>query len=293
MRIVRTFADCRSFATGSTGLVPTLGFIHEGHLDLMSRCRRENDLVISSLFVNPLQFNDPADFDAYPRKFDRDAALMEEAGVDVLFAPSVEEMYPAEPVTTVVVKGITESMEGAHRPGHFEGVATVVTKLLAGVQPDRAYFGKKDAQQLTMVTRMVGDLSMPVEIVPCSTVRESDGLALSSRNVRLSDEARRLAVGLSRGLFDAADLVASGERDGAVIEQALAEQLAAMAPEYVTLADRFSAEPIARLDRPAFLAAAVEVGGIRLIDNVWLEADGSSDRGWCLEETSILYGEER
>ena len=293
MRIVRTFADCRSFATGSTGLVPTLGFIHEGHLDLMSRCRRENDLVISSLFVNPLQFNDPADFDAYPRKFDRDAALMEEAGVDVLFAPSVEEMYPAEPVTTVVVKGITESMEGAHRPGHFEGVATVVTKLLAGVQPDRAYFGKKDAQQLTMVTRMVGDLSMPVEIVPCSTVRESDGLALSSRNVRLSDEARRLAVGLSRGLFDAADLVASGERDGAVIEQALAEQLAAMAPEYVTLADRFSAEPIARLDRPAFLAAAVEVGGIRLIDNGWLEADGSSDRGWCLEETSILYGEER
>lgn len=293
MRIVRTFADCRSLAIGSTGLVPTLGFVHEGHLDLMSRCRRENDLVISSLFVNPLQFDDPADFDAYPRKFDRDAALMEEAGVDVLFAPSLEEMYPAEPVTAVVVRGITEFMEGADRPGHFEGVATVVTKLLAGIQPDRAYFGKKDAQQLTMVTRMVGDLSMPVEIVPCSTVREADGLALSSRNVRLSDEARRLAVGLSRGLFDAADLVAAGERDGAVIEQAVAEQLAGMAPEYVTLADRFSAEPIARLDRPAFLAAALEVGGIRLIDNVWLEPDGSSDRGRCLEETSILYGEER
>ncbi len=292
MRIVETFAECRSLATGSTGLVPTLGFVHEGHLDLMSRCRRENDLVISSLFVNPLQFNDPADFDAYPRKFERDARLMEGAGVDVLFAPALEEMYPVEPVTAVVVKGITESMEGAHRPGHFEGVATVVTKLLAGIQPDRAYFGKKDAQQLTMVARLVTDLSLPVDIVACSTVRESDGLALSSRNVRLSGEARHFAARLSQGLFAAADLVAAGERDGAQIERAVANQLAERPAEYVTLADRTSAEPIVRLDRPAFLAAAVEVGGVRLIDNVWLEPDGSSDRGWRLQETSILYGEE-
>jgi len=291
VRIVKTFAECRSLASDSTGLVPTLGFVHEGHLDLMSRCRRENDLVISSLFVNPLQFGDPADFDAYPRKFDRDAGLMEAADVDVLFAPSLEEMYPVEPVTAVVVKGITESMEGAHRPGHFEGVATVVTKLLAGIQPDRAYFGKKDAQQLTMVTRMVPDLSLPVEIVACPTVREADGLALSSRNVRLSDQARRLAVGLSEGLFAAADLVASGERDGAAIERTVTAQLAGMSAEYVTLADRASAEPIVQLDRPAFLAAAVEVGGVRLIDNVWLETDGSSDRGRRLDETSILYGE--
>lgn len=291
MRMVETFAECRSLTSDSTGLVPTLGFVHEGHLDLMSRCRRENDLVISSLFVNPLQFNDPADFDAYPRKFERDARLMEEAGVDVLFAPTLAEMFPVEPVTTVVVKGITELMEGTHRPGHFEGVATVVTKLLAGIQPDRAYFGKKDAQQLTMVTRLVTDLSLPVDIVPCSTVREADGLALSSRNVRLSDKDRRLAARLSQGLFAAADLVASDERDGAEIKRAVADQLVGLSAEYVTLADRVNAQPMIRLDRPAFLAAAIEVGGVRLIDNVWLEPDGSSDRGLRLEGPSILYGE--
>lgn len=289
MMVVESFAECRAAAHGSVGLVPTLGFVHEGHLDLMARCRRENDLVISSLFVNPLQFNEAADFDAYPRKFERDARLMEVAGVDVLFAPSLDEMYPLEPVTRVVVGGITDAMEGAYRPGHFEGVATVVTKLLAGIQPDRAYFGKKDAQQLAMVTRLTMDLSLPAEIVPCSTVREADGLALSSRNVRLPPRCRDDAVRLSKGLFAAADLVATGERSSAVLEQTVTEGLGGMAVEYVTLADRVTAEPLIDLDRPAFLAGAIEVGGVRLIDNVWLDPDGTSDRGSFLDRTSILY----
>ncbi len=289
MMVVKSFAECRAAAHGSVGLVPTLGFVHEGHLDLMARCRRENDLVISSLFVNPLQFNEAADFDAYPRKFERDARLIEAAGVDVLFAPSLDEMYPLEPVTRVVVGGITDAMEGAHRPGHFEGVATVVTKLLAGIQPDRAYFGKKDAQQLAMVTRLTMDLSLPTEIVPCSTVREADGLALSSRNVRLPTGCRDDAVLLSKGLFAAADLVAAGERSSAVLEQTVTEGLGGMPVEYVTLADRVTAEPLIDLDRPAFLAGAIEVGGVRLIDNVWLDPDGTSDRGSFLDRTSILY----
>lgn len=289
MKIVETFADCRAAAQGSVGLVPTLGFVHEGHLDLMARCRRENDQVISSLFVNPIQFNEPSDFDAYPRKFERDARLIEGAGVDVLFAPSPAEMYSLEPVTRVVVGGITDAMEGAHRPGHFEGVATVVTKLLAGIQPDRAYFGKKDAQQLAMVTRLAIDLSMPVEIVPCSTVRETNGLALSSRNVQLPAGSRGDAVRLSQGLFAAADLVAAGERSSVVLERAVTARLGGMAVEYVTLADRVTAQPMVDLDRPGFLAGAIEVGGVRLIDNVWLDPDGSSDRGTFLDRTSILY----
>lgn len=289
MKIVETFAECRAAAQGSVGLVPTLGFVHEGHLDLVARCRRENDQVMASLFVNPLQFNEASDFDGYPRKFERDSRFMEGAGVDVLFAPSLDEMYPREPVTRVVVGGITDAMEGAHRPGHFAGVATVVTKLLAGIQPDRAYFGKKDAQQLAMVTRLTIDLSLPVEIVPCSTVREMDGLALSSRNVRLPAVSRVDAVRLSQGLFAAADLVAAGERSSAVLERAVTDRLGGLAVEYVTLADRVTAQPLVDLDRPGFLAGAIEVGGVRLIDNVWLDPDGSSDRGSFLDRASILY----
>lgn len=289
MKVIETFAECRSLAKGSIGLVPTLGYLHEGHLDLMSQARVGNDQVMASLFVNPLQFDEVADFDAYPRQFDRDARLMEQAEVDILFAPSVEEMYPIEPVTRVVVGGLTESMEGAHRPGHFAGVATVVTKLLAGLQPDRAYFGKKDAQQLAMVMRLTVDLSLPVEIVPCSTVRESDGLALSSRNVRIPAGDRDQATRVSEGLFAAADLAASGERDGQVLERAVSAHLIGIYVEYVALAERATARPLATLDRPAFLATAVRIGGIRLIDNVWLEPDGTSDRGTLLRSTSILY----
>lgn len=289
MKVVETFAEARSLVEGSIGLVPTLGYLHEGHLDLMSQARLGNDQVMASLFVNPLQFDDPTDFDAYPRQMERDAKLMERAGVDILFAPTVEEMYPIEPVTRVVVGVLTESMEGAHRPGHFAGVATVVTKLLAGLQPDRAYFGKKDAQQLAMVMRLTVDLSLPVEIVPCSTVRESDGLALSSRNVRIPAGDRDQATRVSVGLFAAADLAASGERDAQVLERAVSEHLTGVDVEYVTLAERETARPLARLDRPAFLATAVRIGGVRLIDNVWLEPDGACDRGTLLGSTSILY----
>jgi len=289
VKVVETFAEGRSLAKGSIGLVPTLGYLHEGHLDLMSQARAGNDQVMTSLFVNPLQFDEVADFDAYPRQFDRDARLMKRAGVDILFAPSVEEMYPIEPVTRVVVDVVTDSMEGAHRPGHFAGVATVVTKLLAGLQPDRAYFGKKDAQQLAMVIRLTVDLSLPVEIVPCSTVRESDGLALSSRNVRIPAGDRDQAARVSRGLFAAADLAASGETDGQLLEWAVSEHLMGLDVEYVTLADRETARPLATLDRPAFLATAVRIGGVRLIDNVWLEPDGTSDRGTLLRSKSTLY----
>ncbi len=289
MKVAETFAECRSLTEGSIGLVPTLGYLHEGHLDLMSRAKVGNDQVMASLFVNPLQFDEVADFDAYPRQFERDARLMKQAGVDILFAPSVEEMYPIEPVTRVVVGGLTESMEGAHRPGHFAGVATVVTKLLAGLQPDRAYFGKKDAQQLAMVIRLTVDLSLPVEIVPCSTIRESDGLALSSRNIRIPAGDRDRAARVSKGLFAAAELAASGERDGQVLERAALEYLIGIDVEYVALAERATAQRLATLDRPAFLATAVRIGGVRLIDNVWLEPNGTSDRGTLLRSTSILY----
>lgn len=287
MRIVEKFTDVRG-ATSTMGLVPTLGFIHEGHLDLMRTARAENELLVASLFVNPLQFNEPADFDAYPRDLERDASLMESAGVDVLFAPTLQEMYPSEPLTRVHVDLISDELEGAHRPGHFEGVATVVTKLLAGIQPDRAYFGKKDAQQLAVVTRLVVDLSLPVEIIPCSTVREVDGLALSSRNVRI--ESRTDALKLSQGLFGAASLVGDGERHASVLERRVRDHLVGLDPEYVTLASRETCQPIPVLDRPAFLAVACAVGDVRLIDNIWLDQDGSADLGKRLSSPSSLYG---
>lgn len=289
MRVVENFSECRATRRGRVGLVPTLGFVHEGHLDLIARARAENDHVVASLFVNPLQFDDGSDFDAYPRQFDRDARLMAGAGVDVLFAPPLAEMYPVEPVTRVVVTGVTDTLEGAHRPGHFDGVATVVTKLLAGIQPDRAYFGKKDAQQLAMVTRMSMDLSLPVEIVGCSTIRESDGLALSSRNVRIPSGHRAEAVRISAGLFAAADLAAAGERDAGRLEGAVTRSMVGTEIDYVSLADRSTGLPVDSLDRPAFLAIAARVGGVRLIDNLWLEADGSADRGTRLTGPSILY----
>jgi pantoate--beta-alanine ligase len=244
-----------------------------------------------SLFVNPLQFESSSDLDRYPRAIERDAALAKSGGVDVLFAPSVTEMYPEEPATRVRVGGVSEAMEGAHRPGHFEGVATVVAKLFAGIGPNVACFGRKDAQQLAVVRTMARDLSFPVEIFGVSTVRESDGLALSSRNVRITD--REAARGLSMGLFAAAAAVASGERAAAALERIVAEVAGDTGAEvqYVTLADRESATPIERLDREAFLAVAAVVGEVRLIDNVFLDPDGTVDLGARLDRRSILYGE--
>jgi pantoate--beta-alanine ligase len=290
MRIVDTFAEVR--VTGrSVALVPTMGYLHEGHLACVGAARERADLVVMSLFVNPLQFESSSDLDRYPRAIERDAALAKSGGVDVLFAPSVTEMYPEEPATRVRVGGVSEAMEGAHRPGHFEGVATVVAKLFAGIGPNVACFGRKDAQQLAVVRTMARDLSFPVEIFGVSTVRESDGLALSSRNVRITD--REAARGLSMGLFAAAAAVASGERAAAALERIVAEVAGDTGAEvqYVTLADRESATPIERLDREAFLAVAAVVGEVRLIDNVFLDPDGTVDLGARLDRRSILYGE--
>ena len=290
MKVVETFAAARRSGGTSVGLVPTMGYLHEGHLALVTALRGRCDRVTMSIFINPLQFDDPADLDRYPRSLDRDLALAETAGVDVVFAPPAEEMYPAPPLTRVIVSELDEEMEGAHRPGHFDGVATVVAKLFAGIGPELAAFGRKDGQQLAVVRRLVADLSLPVTIVEVPTVREVDGLALSSRNVFLTD--RTAALGLSGGLFAAADAVAAGERSGALLEEIVRDTAtsAGAQVEYATLADRQRARRIATLDRPAFLAIAARVGAVRLIDNVVLEPDGSSDRGTRLDGPSILGG---
>lgn len=292
MRRLDRLADVRRERRGTTALVPTMGFLHEGHLSLVEAAAAAADTVVVSLFVNPLQFDDPNDLERYPRDPDRDAALAEAAGATILFAPQVAEMYPREPAARVSPGPPASGMEGARRPGHFEGVATAVAKLFAGLQPDRAYFGRKDAQQLVVVSRMAADLSFPVEVIGGPTVRESDGLALSSRNVFLSPPDRTAALALSRGLMAAASAVEAGERSGAALEGTVAAEAAGgfVELEYAVLADAADAARIARLDRPAFLAAAVRIGGLRLIDNVWLLPDGTADRGAVLDRPSILYG---
>jgi len=292
VRRLDRLADVRRERRGTTALVPTMGFLHEGHLSLVEAAAAAADTVVVSLFVNPLQFDDPNDLERYPRDPDRDAALAEAAGATILFAPQVAEMYPREPAARVSPGPPASGMEGARRPGHFEGVATAVAKLFAGLQPDRAYFGRKDAQQLVVVSRMAADLSFPVEVIGGPTVRESDGLALSSRNVFLSPPDRTAALALSRGLMAAASAVEAGERSGAALEGTVAAEAAGgfVELEYAVLADAADAARIARLDRPAFLAAAVRIGGLRLIDNVWLLPDGTADRGAVLDRPSILYG---
>lgn len=294
MQVAGTFAAARSLLDGEVELVPTMGFLHEGHLALVAAAGKRAGTVVASLFVNPLQFDEPSDLDRYPRDPERDAGLLTEAGCDVLFAPDVAEMYPEPPLARVRLMEVADEMEGAHRPGHFDGVATVVAKLFAGLRPDRAYFGRKDAQQLAVITRMAADLSFPVEVVGCPTVREQDGLALSSRNVFLGPEDRVPALALSRGLGTAAAAAGAGERRGAVLEGLAYDEMertVGVAPEYAVLADAARASRIPDLDRPAFLAAAARVGPVRLIDNVWLAPDGSADLGVRLERPSILYGE--
>jgi pantoate--beta-alanine ligase len=291
VEVVRTFAAGRVDVTAPVVLVPTMGALHEGHLSLVRHARSLGGTVLVSLFVNPLQFDEQDDLDRYPRDGARDARLVEAAGCDVLFAPSLAEMYPTTPQATVVMEGVTERMEGAHRPGHFSGVATVVAKLLAGLRPDVAVFGRKDAQQLAVVTRMAADLSFPAEIVGRPTVREPDGLALSSRNVFLDAAERHAAVALSRGLMAAADAAQAGERAGAVLEGIVRDEIDRIPMvrlEYAELADATEAARLAVLDRPAFLAVAARVGAIRLIDNVWFEAPHLPDRGEWLEQPSSL-----
>lgn len=291
MEITRTFEETRARYRGTVGLLPTLGFFHEGHLVLMDRLRERCDTLVASLFVNPTQFNDPDDFDAYPRDVKRDAALAEDHAADLLFVPPVEEVYPGPSVTTVEVEGVSTGMEGEHRPGHFVGVATVVAKLFSGLRPDLAVFGRKDAQQLAVLKAMVNDLRFPIEIMEAPIVREPDGLALSSRNVRLDRAQRERALALSRGLFQAAEQVDAGERSAERLEATVARGTRGLDLDYVELASQETMQPIESLDRPAVLAVAATVGEVRLIDNVAFDIlDGKPrpDRGILLEEPSRL-----
>lgn len=291
MEVTRAFADTRSMYEGRVGLLPTLGYFHEGHLRLMDLLRDQCDTLVVSLFVNPTQFDQSHDFEAYPRDEERDATLAAEHGVDILFGPDEVEVYPGESVTTVEVIGVTDEMEGRHRPGHFVGVATVVAKLFAGLQPDLSMFGRKDAQQLAVLEAMVRDLRFPVEIVEAPVVREPDGLALSSRNVRLGREDRESALAISRGLFQAAEQVDAGERRGRRLEATVERAMKGLAIDYVKLASQETMKPIESLDRPAVLAVAAHVGPVRLIDNVafdMVEGEPVPDRGILLEEASEL-----
>jgi pantoate--beta-alanine ligase len=260
---------------GSTiGLVPTMGALHAGHLSLIERARAQCDVVVVSLFVNPSQFNERSDLDRYPRDEARDRELAEQAGADILFAPEAEQVYPPGFATSVEVFGLTDRLEGAVRgASHFRGVSTVVTKLLNIVGPDVAYFGQKDAQQAIVIRRLVADLDLPVRIETCATVREPDGLAMSSRNARLSAQERSRAVALFRGLSASAALAAEGERSGDVLLAGARDAMAAfdVEPEYLALVDPATLEPVERLQRPALLAVAARIGETRLIDNLTLE----------------------
>ncbi len=276
MRIVHAIADVRSFirevrAEGkSVGLVPTMGYFHEGHLTLMREARGSNDIVVVSLFVNPTQFGPNEDFGAYPRDLDRDAAMAAGVGVDLLFNPSVEEIYPDDYGTYVEVEGITECLCGAARPHHFRGVTTVVAKLFNIVQPDRAYFGMKDYQQLKVVQRMANDLNMPLEIVPVRIVREADGLAMSSRNTYLNPDERRAALVLRESLEYARDLFRLGMRDGSELSEKV-RRFIAREPladiDYVAVVDHETLQPVFQIGDRVLVALAVRIGRTRLIDN--------------------------
>jgi pantoate--beta-alanine ligase len=276
MRTVRTIRELRAALSGprrqdaTVGLVPTMGAFHEGHLSLMRAAREECGVVVVSLFVNPIQFNETRDLDSYPREESRDAALAADLGVDFLFAPPVEEVYPPRFATTVSVGDVTEVLEGAHRGrGHFDGVTTVVTKLFNIVAPDVAYFGQKDVQQALVIKRLVRDLDMPVRIEVRPTVREPDGLAMSSRNTHLTDDERARAVSLHRALGTIQRAVAGGERDPVAIRAgALAELTSSgVEAEYLELVSTGTLAPVERIEDEVLAVVAAQVGATRLIDN--------------------------
>lgn len=257
----------------TVAFVPTMGALHQGHLSLIDYAKSRHPRVVVSIFVNPLQFNQASDLDHYPRTFERDRALCAEHGADVIYFPGVSAMYPEGFQTKVLVGNMTRGLCGAHRPGHFDGVTTVVLKLFNAVLPDLAVFGEKDYQQLQVIKRMARDLDLGVEVEGRPTLREADGLALSSRNVHLSPAQRQEALCLWRGLNAARDLAQAGEREAAKV-QAAAEAVIAAAPgmrlEYLEIVDSTSLEPLTRLDRPARMAVAAWAGGTRLIDNLAL-----------------------
>jgi pantoate--beta-alanine ligase len=277
VKTVETIAEVRRWhgeGAGPVGLVPTMGYLHAGHLSLVARSRAENRRVAASIFVNPTQFAPHEDLARYPRDLDRDRRLLEEAGCDLLFVPSREEMYPPGGETRVDVGAVARPLEGERRPGHFQGVATVVLKLFGIFQPQRAYFGEKDAQQLAVIRRLVGDLDVPVDVVGCPIVREPDGLAMSSRNSYLDAGERRAAPVLYRALLAARDAFRKGERDAEALRAVLRSVLQAEPRariDYASVADAATFSELARVDRPARALLAVFIGRARLIDNLALD----------------------
>jgi pantoate--beta-alanine ligase len=262
---------------GRRGLVPTMGALHAGHAALIDAARRECGVVVVSIFVNPLQFNSEYDLAQYPRTIDADMAFCRVHGVDILFAPSAVEVYPQPPECSVDVGRLADHLCGKFRPGHFRGVATVVLKLFEMVQPQRAYFGEKDAQQLAIVQRLVADFNVPIEVVDIPTVREADGLAMSSRNRRLSVDERRLAPSLYQGLLEAARRISAGERSAAAVRQAATatiNQSAALRLEYLEIVDPATMQPVEEVSRPVRIAGAIWLGSTRLIDNVLVSPPG-------------------
>jgi pantoate--beta-alanine ligase len=277
MQIAKTIADMKALRTkslGSVGFVPTMGYLHQGHLALVKQSRAENSVVIASIFVNPTQFGPTEDFKSYPRDTERDLAMLGKERTDIVFMPSAEEMYPEGFNSWVDVEKVTDRLEGSYRPGHFKGVATVVAKLFNIVEPARAYFGQKDAQQVLVIKKMVADLNMNLEVIVAPTVRESDGLAMSSRNVYLNPQERQAAIVLFKALTLARNRREKGERNAETVRQEMTslisqEPLAKI--EYVSIADAQTLEELSKIDRPALVSLAVRFGKTRLIDNMLLE----------------------
>jgi pantoate--beta-alanine ligase len=277
MQVVKTIAEIRALrqkVSGTVGFVPTMGYLHEGHLALVKQARRENSATIVSIYVNPTQFGPGEDLRSYPRDLDRDLELLRKEATDVVFAPLDSEMYPPGFSSWVDVEKVTKRLEGASRPGHFKGVATIVAKLFNIVQPTRAYFGQKDAQQVVAIKKMVADLDVNVEVVVVPTVRESDGLAMSSRNIYLSPEERQAATILFRALTLARQLRKRGEKDAETIRRrmsALIQKECLAQADYVSIADAETLEELSVLDRAAVASLAARIGKTRLIDNMPLE----------------------
>jgi len=276
MKVAKTIAEMREFrqeTEGTLGFVPTMGYLHDGHMSLVKMAREENQVVAVSIFVNPMQFGPREDFKSYPRDTRRDLALLEPL-TDIVFMPSDKDMYPRDYDSWVEVKGLTDVLEGAVRPGHFLGVTTVVAKLFNVVQPDKAYFGQKDAQQVAVIKKMAKDLNMDLEVVTCPTVREKDGLAMSSRNTYLKRGQRQAATVLYKALILAQELVSRGENDAGAIRLEMKEFIEKEPEaniEYISIADNATLREIHHIKLPALVSMAVKIGKTRLIDNIVLE----------------------
>lgn len=276
MKVIETIAGVRELRhslKGTVGFVPTMGYLHEGHVSLVKQAKTENDFSAVSIFVNPTQFGPKEDFKTYPRDIDRDLALLKPY-TDIVFIPSDKEMYPDGYNTWVEVQGITDMLEGAVRPGHFKGVTTVVNKLFNIIEPTKSYFGQKDAQQVAVIKKMVKDLNMPLKVVVCPTMREKDGLAMSSRNTYLTPEMRQNATLLYKSLTKAKEMYRGGERDADKIKQTMTGIIKSQPIgiiDYISIADNETLREIKKIEKPALISMAVKFGKTRLIDNIILE----------------------